>query len=73
MRTCVECKHASWLRVTKTGRLHPSGEGTCSKEYKLPPLPASMFWSYGQEPKPLLRPINRREQLDEHCKHWERA
>ena len=25
---CVGCKYAEWLR-TKTGALHPSGQGTC--------------------------------------------
>jgi transcriptional regulator NrdR family protein len=28
MKNCTECVHANWLR-TKSGRLHPSGEGKC--------------------------------------------
>ena len=40
MKDCTHCKHAAW-NLTMRGALHPSGEGKCTYEVKLPPLPAS--------------------------------
>ena len=43
MKTCIGCKYADWNK-TKSGRLHPSGEGQCRHDYQLPPLPNSRYW-----------------------------
>lgn len=40
---CSGCRFASW-KMTASGRLHPSGDGVCTYEWVLPPLPASMYW-----------------------------
>lgn len=39
MKTCKGCKYADW-RKTKAGKLHPTGDGKCAYEYKVPQLPA---------------------------------
>lgn len=70
MKSCTLCKHAEWER-TAAGRLHPSGDGICRYEYKLPPTPASMYW-IGTVPKPYEEAINRRAELKEHCTYWAR-
>jgi len=44
--TCVGCIYAEWER-TKSGRLHPSGDGLCRyfKEHQLDyRIPAAFFW-----------------------------
>jgi hypothetical protein len=70
MKNCTDCKYAEWRR-TKSGALHPSGDGKCTFEYKLPPLPASRTW--------LTRPfassgfISRREELLDHCPCYARG
>ncbi len=64
-KTCVGCKFAAWDR-TATGRLHPSGDGRCSYQYKLSQLPAAYSWIQG-EPKPWGGWINRREALPTPC------
>jgi hypothetical protein len=69
MKNCTKCKHAEWDR-TKNGRLHPNGQGKCKYPYKLPELPASMFWGMG-EMEPFGGWINRREQLLTHCPYYE--
>ena len=74
MKTCDGCKHAAWRR-TKADKLHPSGEGRCQYPYKVPPLPASMFWaswSRNENVIPSGGHINRREELPEHCVYYER-
>lgn len=43
MRSCIGCVHANWTK-TANGRLHPSGEGRCTYPYRVPELPASMYW-----------------------------
>ncbi len=63
---CEGCKFADWERTT-TGRLHPSGDGQCRYNYKLPQLPGSMFWPHDREPEPLGGRINRREKLWHPC------
>lgn len=69
MKNCTDCKYANWQR-TDAGKLHPSGAGRCTAEYKLPPPPASMYWLV----PPYLRGgnINRRRALDEDCTYFER-
>lgn len=49
-RSCLNCAFASWSR-TKTGRLHPAGDGRCT--WKMPEitLPKSMYWLFN-EPNP---------------------
>ncbi len=72
MKTCDGCKHAAWRR-TKADKLHPSGEGRCQYPYKAKPLPASMYWSWGNKPvEPSGGYINRHEELPEHCVYYER-
>jgi hypothetical protein len=66
MKNCTHCKYAEWKR-TAAGKLHPSGEGTCRYEVKMPTLPASMFWH------PIIGSlvrgggINRRVPLNKDC------
>ena len=67
MKNCTKCKYAEWEK-TKTGRLHPSGEGKCTYPYFFGKLPASMCWinchvSGGN--------INRRIDLEEDCVYYE--
>lgn len=73
MKNCTHCKHADWHR-TKAGTLHPRGDGMCKYEYKLPPLPASMYWlSYMTPIAPRGGNINRRKELWDHCVYWARS
>lgn len=70
MKNCTHCKHADWKRNV-AGNLHPSGDGMCKYEYKLPPLPASMYWpSYMGPIAPRGGSINRRKALSDHCVYW---
>ncbi len=68
MKTCNGCKYAEWNK-TAAGRLHPSGDGKCCYEYKVPPLPAALYW-LGGEPRPSGWLINRREEHKDHCPYW---
>ena len=68
MKTCIGCKYALWKK-TKTNRLHPSGDGTCEYLYKIPKLPASMYW-IGNIPIPCGGYINRNRESEEHCVYW---
>lgn len=72
MKNCTGCKWASWDR-TAAGRLHPSGEGYCMFPVKQipPPLPASMHW-FGAPWRVAGGLINRRQELPEHCKFFQR-
>ena len=71
MKNCTKCGYANWER-TKTGRLHPSGEGICSYVVKMPVLPASRYWIGRSEPSPMGGLINRRSELKNDCPHyWE--
>lgn len=69
MKNCMGCKYAEWER-TVVGRLHPNGEGRCTCPYKIPPLPASMYWigspSYGG------CFIKRKETFKDHCSYYVR-
>jgi hypothetical protein len=70
VKNCTGCKYAKWV-TTKAGGLHPSGDGMCEYAYKLPPLPASMFWL--SLPRPLGGYINRhKDNKDnkEHCTYY---
>lgn len=69
MKNCNGCKYALWTRTEK-GKLHPSGDGKCGKKIELPKLPASMWWLWESEPKPMGGYINRRGELKEHCVYW---
>ena len=70
MTNCTNCKHASWKK-TASGRLHPNGNGICTVEIKLPPLPASKWWSgFGSEPRPVGGQINRRKELKTDCPYY---
>jgi len=67
MKTCVGCQYAVWKR-TKAGRLHPSGDGRCAYEYKIPALPASMYFIH--KPTPCGGLINRHKGLTKPCAYW---
>jgi hypothetical protein len=67
MKNCTGCKHAEWKR-NAAGNLHPSGVGTCGYPWKLPPLPASMYWL--RRPTPDGGHINRRDELSDHCVYF---
>ena len=71
MKTCVGCKYADWKK-TAAGRMHPSGEGRCTYEWKMPPLPGSMDWIFGQ-PAPVSLSISRRRALPDHCPYYVRG
>ena len=70
MKNCTHCKFAQWEK-TNAGKRHPSGGGHCTYEYKLPTLPASMFW-YGGEFAPARGggDINRRKELKTDCAYF---
>lgn len=70
MKNCTHCKHADWQR-TAAGKLHPSGDGRCMVGYRLPPLPASMYWL--TPPYVMGGHINRRKDLEEHCTYFVRG
>lgn len=67
MKNCNGCKFAEWKK-TDAGRLHPSGDGKCAYEYKMPALPACMYWVSTQ--CPCGGYINRRRELKEHCAYY---
>lgn len=69
MKNCTDCKYANWNR-TKSGKLHPSGDGKCIYPYKVPKLPESMYWISQTNPTPAGGFINRREELKEHCVYF---
>jgi len=70
MKTCVGCKYADWQR-TSIGRLHPGGIGQCKYPYKIPPLPASMYW-FHEDKTPCGGFINRKNDLKDHCLYYVR-
>ena len=70
MKNCTDCKHAIW-KMTKSIRLHPSGEGRCNYPYRLKRPPASMY--FVQEPMVCGGTINRKEELREDCVYFERG
>ena len=68
MKTCMGCKHAQWKK-TSNGRLHPSGDGQCLFEYKIPPLPASRYIVGGM---PIVSggSIERKGAYKDHCPYY---
>ena len=64
MKSCLDCSYAEWDR-TKAGKLHPSGDGKCTWEYKEPKIPASFYWV--SRYSPVGGYINRRKTLKKHC------
>lgn len=70
MKNCLHCKYAEWNK-TASGRLHPSGDGKCGYQYKMPPLPQSMHFI--SEPKPYGGRINRKDALKDHCVYYSRT
>jgi len=69
MKNCTKCKYADW-RVTAAGKLHPSGDGECTYQWSMPPLPASKCWIGRNPPAPAGGRINRREDFKDHCPYW---
>jgi hypothetical protein len=67
MKNCTKCIHAKWNK-TDAGRLHPSGEGQCTKEVKIPALPAAMYWT--SSPSVSYGFISRRKDLKDHCVYY---
>ena len=67
MNDCTHCKYADWKR-TGSGRLHPSGDGKCTFPWKLPQIPACMYWL--TPPSPMGGTINRRQMLKDHCPYF---
>jgi hypothetical protein len=66
MKNCKGCKFAKW-NTTEAGRLHSSGDGRCTYEWKMPALPACMYWIGFGTPSPYGGHINRKVGLNEHC------
>jgi hypothetical protein len=69
---CTTCALAEWSR-TKTGRLHPSGEGRCSWRMTPTVIPAAFYWSgwiAHRQPEPSGGYIDRREPKSD-CPTWE--
>ena len=69
MKNCLHCRYAEWDK-TKTGRLSPTGDGTCTWKFKPTPLPASMYYIGGGSLLPRGGFINRKEELKEHCTYY---
>ncbi len=67
MKNCTHCKYADWRR-TKSGALHPSGDGKCTFGYKVPVLPQSMYWLSGCIPYGGY--ISRKQELKDHCAYF---
>ena len=72
MKTCNGCKYAEW-KLTGIGHLHPSGDGKCTYEWKLPPLPQSMAWVGFGPPNPYMVTISRKRDLPDHCAYFVRV
>ena len=70
MKDCTYCKYADWQR-TKSGRLSPSGDGRCQYQWKIPPLPASMYFALSVNAlTPSGGHISRKTELKEHCAYY---
>lgn len=70
MKNCTGCKYAEWKR-TKSGKLHPSGDGECTFPWTMPPLPAAKYWV--DRPFPYGGYIHRRRELKDHCVYFDRG
>lgn len=66
MKNCTGCKYAEWQR-TKSGNLHPSGDGECTYEVKRPVVPSGMSMIFHIS----SGFINRRRELRDHCPCYE--
>jgi hypothetical protein len=71
VKSCLNCKFAEWSR-TASGRLHPSGAGKCTYQWKMPELPRSMHWLGSQPPRPLGGFIQRKCEWMDHCAYFQR-
>lgn len=71
MKSCKDCRFAQWKRTTN-GRLHPSGMGNCAFPWRMPAIPASMYWVPYTPPLLAGGLINRKENLKEHCAYYTR-
>lgn len=71
MKNCTDCKHAHWQK-TAAGKLHPSGNGRCQWELKLPALPTAIHWWAGV-PRVSYGFINRRKELAVDCPQFASA
>lgn len=69
MKYCLKCKHAKWYRDA-AGRMHRDGGGKCGYPWKMPQLPAAMYWMGNSAPQPLGGYINRRKELKDHCPYY---
>jgi len=69
MKNCKGCKFAEWKK-TDAGKLHPSGDGKCTYEYKLPPLPACKAWIHAIHPYNKHGWINRKTEFQDHCPYY---
>lgn len=69
MKSCLNCKYAKWDK-TKSGNLHPSGDGLCFYPFAIPKLPASMYWIGKVPPYPCGGSISRKTELKEHCVYF---
>ena len=70
MKTCKDCIYADWYK-TVAGKLHPSGDGRCTYEYKLRALPPAFRWM--STPYTVGGQINRREERNDHCIYFEKG
>jgi hypothetical protein len=71
VKNCKGCKYAKWEK-TVAGRLHPSGMGRCTFPWKMPPLPASMYFTGMSNPSLCGGWIERKRELKEHCPYYAR-
>jgi hypothetical protein len=67
MKNCTKCIYAKWEK-TKSGGLHPSGGGRCTKEIIMPEFPASMYWL--SNPHISHGFISRHKELKDHCVYY---
>jgi hypothetical protein len=70
MKTCLGCKFAEW-DWTKTGRLHPSGDGECIIKIRMPQLPNAFYTLQPKEELNILGgSINRKTVYEQHCPYY---
>lgn len=69
MKSCLGCQYADWKR-SKNGTLHPSGDGQCTYEVRIPQLPNAKYWSS----KPLVSygSISRKKEFIFDCPYYTR-
>lgn len=67
-QTCLNCKHASWKK-TLNGRLHPSGDGLCTFQLVMPPIPKACYILFNREIVLHGRSISRHEAHSD-CPCW---